>query len=215
MSDFERRLMPASNAEIITLAGILREDPVLIAAFERCGYDGDMTVEEDALLEAAINAFRRGEMWDRDPFHLVLAPCLVRRLVSGRIDSLDSAAAHEFLEDRKVVRLWQGIETAPPSASQVMEIARAFRNEPEIWNIYLRVKEEHSETDKESNIIFSFKVSYLKKYGLYIQDMAIINAIGGLLKAIAAGRIGEIDSDEAWAFIRNIPSVKNYWRLDC
>lgn len=209
MDVFDIRLTPATNEEIIALAESLQADPILYSVFERCGYDGDTTVEEEAAVDAAINAYRRGPLGDRDPLHLALAPCLVRRRVGGIISSLDSTAALEFLEHRKVERAGQLVKTAPTTAKEVIDLARDLREDPQIWAMYMRIKEKYAATNKESKKFDEFQRRRTKKFGLYNQCGAALSTVTPLLRAVASGRISSIDSEEAWALVRTSHQVTN------
>jgi hypothetical protein len=99
-----RRVVPAADDEIITLAEILWDDPVLNPAFTRCGVDADFTAEEQSVLDAAIDRFRSGTRQDRDLLHLWLAEGLCRRRGCGEIAAFDGPWQRRFLARRKVVR---------------------------------------------------------------------------------------------------------------
>lgn len=197
LEEYVARLVPATDEEIIQVAETLWAAPALRAIFERVGYDGDMTDEEEAAVDAAVAACRVGALWDRDELHLALAPPLVRQFAAGMIEGLDSQEARSFLKDRKVKRAGALVKTHQASAEEIMNLARAMRADPDVWSMIEQLKDVPDlfvfEVDKEG-VIGLFERSYRFKYGLF-------NRSGyspvGVLRAIAAGNIDSLDSPEA------------------
>ena len=211
MGDRDQRLEPAADEEIIALAKSMSANPQIMRAFERCGYEGDLTDEEEASVDEAIDTFGQGPLQDRDRLHLALAPCLLRLLVAGKIDDLDSEAAHEFLKLRKVVRIGGAgaIKSVPTKANEIIEVARAMHQDEEVWAIYARIKENDTATEEEEERITRFLSSYKKKFGLFNYNIAAVSVVDSVLRAIAAGRIDEINSEEALKIVASNPHVVN------
>lgn len=208
VEEYTRRLVPASDEEIIALAETLWADPKFKAIFERVGYEGDMTDEEEAAVRAEIDAYRQGSMWDRDELHLALAPSLVRRLAAGMIDRLDGPEARQYLDDRKVERAGPLVKSEDSTAEQVMSFARAMKSDPACWAVIMRLKDYPDlfvyEVDKEG-VLNRFTISYKFKYGLFNQP-SIDHAIG-LLRSIAAGNIADLDHPDAWEVLKRDQSI--------
>lgn len=207
MNDFDQQLVPATNQEIIALAKLLARDHEIMADFERCGYQGDLADDAEARVEEAIDAYRQGPLCDRDRFHLALAPCLVRKLVAGKIEDLESDEVHDFLEQRKVWRIGQGIKSVPTTAAEVMALAAALRKNEEAWSIYARIKEHDVATEEEVERINTCIFRYKRKFGLFNQDIAALSAVHSVLQALASGRLSHLASEAAFKMVRTNPHV--------
>jgi hypothetical protein len=204
--EFAKRLVPATDEEIIALAEKLWADPELRAIFERVGHHGDLRDDEELAIGAAIDACRQGHLWNRDALHLALAPCLLRQLAAGIIDRLDCPQTKAFLSDRRVVRIGPGMKPVHATAQEVMNYTRALRNDPRAWAIAVAFAARRQpdlfikEIDREGDLYLGkFERKYIHKYGLFNRG-----TVGGvsLLLDLAAGTIPSLDSPEAWRAIR-------------
>ena len=202
--EYEKRLVPASDQEIIGLAECMWADPSLRTIFERVGYDGDMTSEEQAAVNAAIDDYRQGRLWDRDRLHLALAPCLLRQLAAEMIDALDSAEATSFLRDRKVERVGSGMKGITPTPEEVMAFAKALKRNSATWQVIMHLKDYPdmfvSEGDPDG-VLGRFETDYRYKYGLLNRSRS--GGAIGLLRAVAAGNIESLDCTAAWTLIKD------------
>lgn len=206
--EYESRLVPASDEEVIALAERIWADSALKAIFKRIGYDGDLTEAEEATVDTVIDSYRKGPLWDRDRLHLALAPCLVRRLAAGMIDRLDGPQVRAFLADHRVTRSGSGVSGAKTTASEVMDFAKAVRADAQCWAIIMRLKDYRFEKGGDpEGILARFETCYRYKYGL-LNRHPFGSAIG-MLRGVASGSIPSIDSPEAWASIKKVPWIKD------
>ena len=204
LEEYKRRLVPASDEEIIALAETLWANPALRAVFQRVGFDGDFTDTEEAAVDAAIDAYRQGPLWDRDELHLALAPCLARQRAAGMIDRFDSPQARAFLADRRVTRGGILIKAEKTTAADAMAFAKVMRADPRCWAVITRLNDHPDmfvyEGDPEG-VLDRFEDRYRAKYGLF--NRSRFGTAVGMLRGVASGLIPSLDSPEAWAVIRS------------
>ena len=213
-AEYRARLAPASDAEILQVAGTLWASPALQAIFKRVGYDGDMTEDEIAAVYGALDACRQGALWDRDDLHLALAPPLLRQLASGRIDNLDCPEVHAFLDACKVQRGGILIRSMPTTARDVIEFAKAARSDPAVWTLYhpRALTGEPLTWEEGDRMIETFNGSmarYRWKRGYFNLNSAALSQAKYLLWDLAAGKIDSLDSAEALARAREGKFVKD------
>ena len=203
LNEYSKRLVPASEKEIIELAKIIWADKKLRRIFERVGYHGDLTEAEETSVAAAIDEFRQGALWDRDELHLMLSPCLARQVAAGMLDGFDSPEAKRFIDDRRVVRMDAVVRGVKPTVQEVLTFAKAVRNDPGAWAIILSLKDDPdmllAEGDPDG-VLALFEAKYRRKYGLF-NRFRFGSAIG-LLRGVAAGAFSDIDSPDAENSIR-------------
>lgn len=197
INEHEARLVPASDEEIIGLAVKMWAEPAMKAIFGRVGYDKDLTEAEEKAISAAVDAYRQGELWNRDPLHMALAPCLLRQLVAKKIDDLNDPKAIAFLSRRKVIRSGQMIKVEHPSLNEVLKLAQAMRSDPKIWAILQRIKVSDAATEEECDLIDAFVLKYKKKYGLFNQSSVGTSTAISLLRELSAGNIDRFDDPRA------------------
>jgi len=203
LEEYQKRLVPASDEEIIALAERMWADPELRDAFERVGSDGEFTEDEATKVSEAIDAYRQGELWNRDAYHLALAPCLLRQVAAGGFENLRTKEVGAFLTDRKVNRIGPMIKPVKPSVQEVLEFARALDADSPSRSVILRLKDFPDslvrEVDKEG-VLAQFEVSYRQKYGL--MNRSGLGAAVGLLRGLYSGSFEGLDSSAAIEALR-------------
>ena len=169
LAEWLKRLVPASDEEIIALAERLWSDPQLQPVFQRIGYHGDASDPEQQAIDATIDAYRQGRLWDRDREHLALAPCLVRQLAAGVIGALNGEDAKAFLADRRIERVGALMRPRKASEQELQSFARAIRNNSAAWEVIIGLAENPDQLVDEydtGRVLYSFQVQYQLKYGL-------------------------------------------------
>ncbi|WP_340115570.1 hypothetical protein [Pelagibius sp. 7325] len=195
LEEYQKRLVPASDEEIVALAERMWAEPELRSAFERVGNHGELTTDEAAKVSAVIEAYRQGELWNRDAYHLALAACLLRQVAAGSFESLRSKDVGAFLADRKVSRIGPMIKPVKPSVQEVLEFAKALDADSSSRSVILQLKDFPDslvrEVDKEG-VLAQFETSYRHKYGL--MNRSGLSAAVGLLRGLYSGSFKSLDS---------------------
>lgn len=85
---------------------------------------------------------------------------------------------------------WTGTfkPAVPASEDEIKAFARAVRAEPELWQIFLRVKPDEWIPEEDSVRISLFAVEYKERTGIRIPPGSVGDA-KQLLRALAEGRI--------------------------
>jgi hypothetical protein len=205
--EYTRRLVPASDAEIASVARALWEDPKIRAIFERVGLHGDETPEERAAVDALIDARRTGPLWDRDELHLALASVLARQLAAGVISSFDSPEAKAFLADRRVKRLGYGVVPSRTYVGEVLALAKAMRADPQIWSVISQIDTRTGATNIQGGAINKYLLNYRRKYGLYNRDMGEQMHAYHVLIGLRDGVIASLDLSEAKKILKTNPRI--------
>jgi hypothetical protein len=211
LEEYRKRVVPASDEEIVALAEGMWANTKLRAIFERVGYEGDFSDDEAAAVSAAIDVYRQGRLWDRDELHLRLAPCLIRQVAAGMIDKLDSSAAREFLADRRVDRDG-GVMVRPRklTAGEAMDFASAVQRDPDAWRMIQRLKDFPNclphEIDTKGTLS-RFETNFIAKYGLF--NRSGFGPVIGMLRTIARGEIASLNAPEALESLRRTDSIRD------
>jgi len=210
LEEYQKRLVPASDEEIIALAESMWADSKLRAVFERVGWEGNFTENEAAAVSAAIDAYRQDELWDRDAHHLALAPCLLRQMAAGSFKSLRGREVETFLADRKVSRIGPMIRPVKPSVQEVLDFAKALNASAETRAVIMRLKDSPDslvrDVDQEG-VLARFESSYRRKYGL--MNRGGLSAGVGLLRGLYAGAFDDLESPVAIESLRRTHLVSD------
>lgn len=203
MAEYQARLMPASDDEIIELARQMWRNGRFRSIFKRVGYDEDLTEEEEAKVSATIEEYRQGALWDRDALHLALAPCLLRQRAAGHITTFDDPKVRAFLQDRRVQRVGTGMHAVRLRVDDVIAFAEAVRACSLTWQILCRVKDDLEFTHQETQVLNTFESKYRRKYGL--MNRFRFGVAIGLLRKVASGEVDSLRSPSAVAVLKAAP----------
>lgn len=88
---------------------------------------------------------------------------------------------------------WTGTykPAVPASPEEIRAFAKAVRAEPDLWEIFLRVKPDEWIPEEDSVRVSLFAVEYEKRTGTRIPPGSVGDA-KQLLRALAEGRISEL-----------------------
>ena len=195
--EYEKRLVPMSDDEIIAVTRAMKDTPEIWAIFPRVGLDGDMSYEEESMVEAFTDSYRKSHgLWDRDPLHMLLASAILRRLAAGLFCGVDDEAVLEFIARNRVKRAGRGVVPINATVDEVIGLAKAYRNNLTVWCGYQEMVASGAEQlapvpFREKNLI---RHNYVKKHCLF--NRGGLAQTGDLLAHLVREKIKSIDDEQ-------------------
>jgi len=205
LKDYGPKLHPTSVEELEALATHLWNQPELRKAFERAGFRGDWTQNEQAKIDAAIADYAEAHFEGLRDHLLLPHAAVVCRFVAGeKLAAPNGEETRAFLEDRHFSRSrkYSGLLTSKTWIDEVILVARDLKDDPVYWGEVKDAGKDRKIDERLSKEVMrptSRRIA--AKYGLTNRSELSVAIV--LLRAIAVGEVPDLDDPKAREKVRN------------